>query len=405
MSGRIRRAPWRNRFSMSQRRPTLLALLLALAVAVGGCSNGGGDRVQATKKKAVEEVAAGGAETTTTVAAPAPESVDLQAAIAEEDDVVPVISGAPPAPRSSGRAASRGAPAAKKPAAAPAARTAAAPTGGPWAPGPEAGKQWAVLVGVSKYHSPTKPTVGSAGDVAAIVEAMRRAGWDRSHIKTLVDGEATGAAIRAAMQWLVDRSGPDTFTVFHYSGHVKQKSVGQEFLWSVDNQFIANTDFGAVMRQLRGRAWVDIAGCEAGGFEQGIPSPSRLFTASSKVTEKSYEHPQWKQSIWTGLTIAQGMNEGMADSNKDGRVSIKEAARRGIENAPHMTKSQSKGPQHPFMAGGDADGWFLGTPAPPPPPPKPEGGGGGGGGGGGPTTTTTPPAAKPPCVGRIGLNC
>src|SRR5687768_3115880 len=78
MSGRIRRAPWRNRFSMSQRRPTLLALLLALAVAVGGCSNGGGDRVQATKKKAVEEVAVGAGETTTTVAAPAPASVDLQ---------------------------------------------------------------------------------------------------------------------------------------------------------------------------------------------------------------------------------------------------------------------------------------------------------------------------------------
>lgn len=392
---------------MSQRRSVLLALILALAVAVGACSSGSGDRVQATKKRAVEEVAAQAVETTTTTAPPTPaaDPEALATAIAEEDDVVPLISPTPAA-RGGGRAASRGAPAARKPAAAPAGRTASASGGAPWTPGPDAGKQWAVLIGVSKYQSPTKPTVGGAGDVAAILEAMRRAGWDRNRIRVLVDGAATGAAIREAMQWLVDRSGPDTFTVFHYSGHVKQKSVGQEYLWSVDNQFIPNTEFGDVMRQLKGRAWVDIAGCEAAGFEQGIASPSRLFTGSSRQTEKSYEHPQWGQSIWTGLTVAQGMNDGQADANKDKRVSIQEAARWGAERAPQITRSQSKGPQNPVIVGGDPDGWFLGTPAPPPPPPPPPPGGGGGGGG---PTTTAPPRqpgpANPPCVGNLGLNC
>ena len=404
MPGRTGHGRWRNRLSVSalslpRRCRAFVTLLVTAAVVAGGCSNGGTDKISATKNKPVEEVAAA-AETTTTIAAPALEHQEaLQDAIAKEDDVVPVFQ-APAAPRSGGRSSARGrgAPAAGKPAA-PAPRPATASGGGPWTPGPDAPKQWAVLIGVSKYHSPTKPTVGSAGDVAAFLEAMRRAGWDRSHIKTLVDGEATGGAIRAAMQWLVDRSGPDTFTVFHYSGHVKQRSVGQEYLWSVDNQFIPNTEFGDVMRRLRGRAWVDVAGCEAGGFEQGIPSPSRLFTGSSRQTEKSYEHPDWKQSIWTGLTVDQGMNLGHADANKDGTVTIQEAARHGAKRAPEMTKTQAKGPQNPVMAGGDADGWILGRPAPPPPPPPPPKSGGG------PTTTAPPRSDTPaaPCVGGVAI--
>ena len=398
MPSRTGHGRWRRGLPVSGHRRTLISFVLCLAVVAGGCSGGGDDRISATKKKAVEDVAAETLETTTTVTPDVPQAEALQAAIANEDDVVPVIS---TPSRSSGRPASRGGGSAapRKPAAAPTGRTAAAaPTGGPWTPGPDAHKQWAVLIGVSKYQSPTKPTVGSAGDVASFLEAMRRAGWDRSHIKTLVDGEATGGSMRAAMQWLVDRSGPDTFTVFHYSGHVKQKSVGQEYLWSVDNQFIPNTEFGDVMRRLRGRAWVDVAGCEAGGFEQGIPSPTRLFTGSSRQTEKSYEHPDWKRSIWTGLTVQQGMLDGMADANKDGVVTIQEAARRAQQRAPEMTSSQAKGPQHPVMAGGDPDGWILGRPAPPPPPPPPP-----------PTTTTTAPPQSgtpdTPCLGAIGINC
>ena len=396
MSCRTGHTPWRKRLMMSRRPRALVTLCVSVALTAGACSNGGSDKISATKKAPAEELAAAAPETTTTVAPEIPQQEALNDAIAKEDDVVPVFQPSA-APRSSGRPAARGrsAPAAK-PGAAP--RTASAPANAPWTPGPDAPKQWAVLIGVSKYQSPTKPTVGSAGDVAVFLEAMRRAGWDRSHIKTLVDGEATGGAIRAAMQWLVDRSGPDTFTVFHYSGHVKQKSVGEEFLWSVDNQFIRNTEFGDVMRRLQGRAWVDVAGCEAGGFEQGIPTASRLFTASSRQTEKSYEHPDWKKSIWTGLTVDQGLLGGSADENRDGTVTIQEAARYGAKRAPDMTRSQAKGPQHPIIAGGDPDGWILGRPAPPPPPPPP------------PTTTTTAPPQSggtpdTPCVGAIGLNC
>jgi hypothetical protein len=188
---------------------------------------------------------------------------------------------------------------------------------------------------------------------------------------------------------------------------VKQKGVGNEFLWSANNQFIQNTEFGSYMSKLQGRAWVNVAGCEAAGFDKGISSPNRLFTAASRVTEKGYENPDWHESIWTGLAVDQGILQNQADSNHDGKVTIQEAVRYGESRAPGMTEGQSHGPQHPVIAGG-GDGWLLGRPAPPPPPPNSGGGGSGGGGGGSGGGNGSPPTTKPPdtCVGLpIGIKC
>ena len=35
--------------------------------------------------------------------------------------------------------------------------------------------------------------------------------------------------------------------------------------------------------------------------DDGLSGPRHLFTASSRETEKSYEHPEWGTSIFTGL--------------------------------------------------------------------------------------------------------
>src|SRR6185503_15223382 len=99
---------------------------------------------------------------------------------------------------------------------------------------------------------------------------------------------------RAGLQWLVDRSSPTSFSVFHYSGHVKQLAGDRdhdgeavdEFLWSQDNVFLADAELADAAHRLRGLGWFDIAGCEAAGFDDGISAPNRLFTASSREAEK-----------------------------------------------------------------------------------------------------------------------
>jgi hypothetical protein len=367
---------------MSMRRA--VAGILALVLILGACTRSSGPRVLATRH--AQQLAIGTDPTLP------PESADsgqqLQQAIAAGDDVVPTIGRAPgpAAPRARAASAPRASSGSRS------GRAVGSSGGsGPWTPGPDAGGQWAVVIGVTNYASPTHDTFGGVGDANAVMEALRRSGWARDHVLLLTDGAASGTAMRHAMQWLVDHSSDSTFTFFHYSGHVKQKGVGNEYLWSADNQFIPNTEFGSYMSKLRGRAWVDVAGCEAAGFDKGISSPSRLFTAASRVTEKGYENPDWHESIWVGLTVDQGILQGAADENHDGRVSIGEATRFGANRAPGATQGQSHGPQHPVVTGAASDGWFLGRAAPPPPPPPPPPSGAGGSGGN--TTTTQPPAA------------
>jgi hypothetical protein len=225
---------------------------------------------------------------------------------------------------------------------------------------------WAVLVGVSNYDPPTHPTYGGDGDVAAFHRLLNAAGWPDSHILILTDQQATGNAIRQAIHWLVAHSAQNTFTLFHYSGHVYQGN-GHEYLWGVDNNFISDAEFGQLMGPIGGRSWIDISGCESQGFDAGLSGPYRFFTGSSRVTEKSYEDPDWHESVWTGLAVDRGLLQ-----RQSGALSIQSDVAWASEQATSMTANQQPhGPQHPYVVGGDT-AWYLGGPfAPPAPAPAP----------------------------------
>jgi hypothetical protein len=239
------------------------------------------------------------------------------------------------------------------------------------APAPAAGERWALIVGVDRFQGKTRPNYGAVADAADFRAALLKAGWADDHIKVLTDGGATAGSIRAGLQWLVERSGPNSLSVFHYSGHVKQ--VGStEYLWPHDNAFIADTELAASIRQLKGQAWIDISGCEAAGFDEGISAPNRLFTASSRANEKSYEIPDRAQSVFTLLEIEQAMLQGAGDANRDGRVSVQEAFEYAAVRAPQFTAGQKQGAQHPVMAGWDGTPLFLDAVAAPPAPPAPK---------------------------------
>ena len=236
-------------------------------------------------------------------------------------------------------------------------------------------ERWALIVGITDYAGRTASTAAGAADAADFREALLRNGFEPDHIVTLTEGEATAANVRSGLQWLVDRSSPRSFSVFHYSGHVKQLGGDRdrdgerldEYLWPYDNRFIADAELADHVRRLRGLAWVDIAGCEAAGFDDGISGPERVFTASSRETEKSYEHPDWNNSVFVGMEIDQAFLQGMGDHDGNGKVSIQEAFAFAAERAPQMTRHQRRGAQHPVGAGGDGSEWFLdGPPAPPP---------------------------------------
>ena len=239
--------------------------------------------------------------------------------------------------------------------------------------------RWALVVGVSDYAGRTSSTVAGADDAADFREMLLRNGFRDDRIRVLTEQQATARNIRDGLQWLADNSSPEAFSVFHFSGHVKQRSGDRdrdgekvdEYLWPHDNVFISDREVAERAQALRGLAWIDIAGCEAGGFDEGISAPNRLFTASSQEPEKSYEHPDWHNSIFTGLEVDQAFLQGKGDRDGNGKVSIQEAFAHAAERAPKLTEGQSRGAQHPVSAGGDGAEWYLdGPPAPPAPSPS-----------------------------------
>ena len=223
--------------------------------------------------------------------------------------------------------------------------------------------RYAFLAGVTDYRSPTRDTIGSVNDVRLIRQSLLESGWLPANIRILTDEQVTGRSLRDGMAWLVAKGQPGTFTLFHYSGHVKQKGGTREALWPVDRDFVDDSEVAAVLSKVQGRMWVDIAGCEAGSFLPGLPSDRILVSASSKQTEKSYEYPPWTMSVWTGLLFDLGLNQGQADANGDGRTTVGESLRYATYYAQAITLGQRPhGRQTPQVEGAGDLGWTLADP-------------------------------------------
>lgn len=224
--------------------------------------------------------------------------------------------------------------------------------------------RWALLIGIDDYQGTTRSNVGAVGDVNSFKTLLVQKGWREDRIRVLTDSAATQAGIRQGLQWMVDNCGPSSYCVVHYSGHTKQmNNVGgseglHEYLWPNDNQFISDDEFSDYMRRLRGYVWIDIAACEAAGFDNGASSSRRLFTAASQESEKGYEDPSWATSVWTGLLVNRAILGGEADTNGDGAVTLNEAFPWAAERAARETASQSFGPQRPYRAGGEETEFF-----------------------------------------------
>ena len=221
-------------------------------------------------------------------------------------------------------------------------------------PPPTAAPQdrWALIVGITNYRGNVKDTRGGANDARLVRQTLLHHGWRSDRIRILVDGQATGAAMSEGISWLQRNSTSKTFSFFHYSGHVKQKN-GHEYLWPVDNRYIADTEAARVLKAMRGTAWTNISGCEAGGFNEGLASPRHLFTGSSHVTEKSYEDNKTGYSVWSGMLYDEGLLRKLADRDGDGHVTVEQAFDYAAPRAKTYTKNQRPhGPQTPQKFGG-----------------------------------------------------
>lgn len=222
--------------------------------------------------------------------------------------------------------------------------------------------RYAFLAGVTRYLKPTHDTIGGANDATRVRAALLAAGWLPQNIRVVTNEQATGAAIRSGMSWLASKSVPGTFTLFHFSGHVKQAG-GHEKLWPYDNDFVPDTSVAAVLGSGTGKLWVDVAGCESGGFIEHLPSRRVLVSTSSTSSQKSYEYPPWGESVWAGLLFDVGLGQGRADADNNGATTVGEVLRYATYYAQVITLRQTPyGRQSPQVAGDPVRGWTLDNP-------------------------------------------
>ncbi|MGZ6791851.1 MAG: caspase family protein, partial [Mycobacteriales bacterium] len=222
--------------------------------------------------------------------------------------------------------------------------------------------RYAFLVGVTRYRKPTHDTIAGANDAAFVRASLLADGWLPQNIRVVTNEQATGAAIRAGLDWLAGKSVPGTFTLFHFSGHVKQE-YGHEKLWPYDRDFVPDTTVASVLGRGTGKLWVDVAGCESGGFMEDLPSSRVLVSTSSRATQKSYEYPQWGESVWVGLLFDLSLGQGQADADRNGTTTVGEALRWSTYYAQAITLRQEPyGRQTPQIAGDPVRGWTLSNP-------------------------------------------
>jgi hypothetical protein len=236
---------------------------------------------------------------------------------------------------------------------------------------------WSLIIGINDYAAPTEDTVGSRPDGAALRRYLLRQGWRSDHILFLTDTDATASRVVEAIRWLASKTDRSSTVVFHYAGHEKPYRTDVDgdgetrdvALWLSDNRLIVDARLGDELGRVRAKQmWLHFAVCRAGGFDDPVTGgPGRIVTYSSPDSELSYEDRDLRHSVFGYYTIVEGLSEGLADANRDGKVTVEEAFR----YARPLTTQHTGGRQHPRVADGVGGQMSLRVPAAKGPAPTP----------------------------------
>jgi len=252
--------------------------------------------------------------------------------------------------------------------------------------------RWAVLVGVNEHASRSvRDNIGSRQDAEDLRAHLLSLGWRDDHIVLLTDRAATGANIEAALAWLAEKATPASeVAVFHYSGHGKvaaglddDPEVVDEALWPTDDAFVADSRLVELLDGVDARrTWISVASCNAAGLaDPGMARPGRVLTFSSGEPQKSYEHPDWGNSVWGHWLIEQAMRERRSSPDGTRLPSVEEAWAWAAPRATATTSGQRFGSQDAVLVDQVEGPLHLEVPGVVPPAPAP-----------GERTTPPPPA-------------
>ena len=244
-----------------------------------------------------------------------------------------------------------------------------------------AGGIWAVMIGVNDYPGTKSDLRAAANDASDVNEALARMGVPGTNRLLIRDGQASAEVIRASVNWLNERAGPDSTAVFFFAGHVRKVGEGRESLVASDGGMVSDADLAARLKNLRAaRAWIGIAACYGGGFNE-VLQPGRILTGAAPANSLAYENGGFQRSYMVQYMIREALIEGRAGSTTiEGAFAYAQAAlARDYPNRQPVQFDHVHGELDLRQPGSQSP-----PPPPPPsqPPPSDDGGGSGGSNGG-----------------------
>jgi uncharacterized caspase-like protein len=276
---------------------------------------------------------------------------------------------------------------------APAAVTPPAETAPAWSVAD--GKGWAVIIGIADYKFAGKGALSNLAfaddDAKAFGEALRNQGWPSSHVKLLINEDATLRNITVALEsWLTKAAAKDMIVLF-WSGHGFPDPEDQEKVYfacydtdisipatgyrmdrvhetlaerRAKNVVVFADTCHAGKLMTRGTKGVSVAGpVERMRRDQTTPK-GWIFMVSAEADRLAIEHSSWSNGAFSHCLMdgLSGKADGFQSSGeRDGQVTMQELRTYMETMMPEETERVLGVARHPIIttSSGDPTIWAL----------------------------------------------
>ncbi len=205
-------------------------------------------------------------------------------------------------------------------------------------------RNFVVCVGISNYPGRINDLNVSAKDPRLLKSLYDTNG--KASTSLFTDSHATTKNVVAALHRACSQAGEGDAVLFFFSGH----GVNGGFVCYDD--ILSYRTITGIMKKSRAKSKMVFAdACYAGAMRKGnkrdnsYSSENVMFFLSSRTDEVSRERKGWKNSIFTTYLV-KGLR-GMADANRDRRITARELFNFVSKNVKTSTKNR----QHPVMWG------------------------------------------------------
>jgi len=198
------------------------------------------------------------------------------------------------------------------------------------------GRVYGVFVGISNYGGRANNLMFTADDARHMYDAMQRgAGMRPADAVVLVDGQATLAAVRQAIQRIGSQAGPNDMFVFFYSGHggrVPRQTFQpadpdnlDETLAFYDND-LTDDALGQLLDGIHAKVTLLVFdACFSGGFSKDVISaPGRMGLFSSEEDVTSGVAVKFRAGGYLAEFIAEAVGQRLADDDGESGITALE---------------------------------------------------------------------------------